>query len=302
MTIKELVNSLNVGDKISYIKPKSRGRFDQRTGIIVQILEKFITVDLGKYRDSLEICDIANGHISILDAENNPIVIEKEEPAKPPEPQVLPPEEPDPTPTPQPAIKHYADLTTEEVMEYWETSEKSINAFSKMLLISWPTAKTLLKKHGIIPGADNPTKTKQENAPAPLPIENTKQSNLEIEPETTTPKTLAKHSDGTINWSIMWPIIEAELAKGRDKYEIADEWGIGHKAMASKIRKIKASGAKQAIPSSTPEAKVYTELRGKSREELQGLQAHLIQQGIIIDIIISCIDATLQDGEKEVAI
>lgn len=84
MTIKELVNSLNVGDKISYIKPKSRGRFDQRTGIIVQILEKFITVDLGKYRDSLEICDIANGHISILDAENNPIVIEKEEPAKPP--------------------------------------------------------------------------------------------------------------------------------------------------------------------------------------------------------------------------
>lgn len=231
MTITEFIASLNVGDTITYqmkTGQTTKQKIVTRTGIIKQIRPKFITVQLDKYPDSVEINEIANGRIQILDAEGNPIPIEPE----------------------------------------------------------------LLKA----------------SEPPTLPIEYSprKKSQLEIEPE---PPKCARTKQGTVDWDVMWPIVETKLARGQGKYEIADEWSIGHKAMASKIRKMKAKDKQISTLNDPdtpgPEEKVYAELRGKSREELKDLQSYYVRQGIIIDIIISCIDATLlleEEYQKEQAI
>lgn len=222
MTITDFIASLRVGDTITYqmkTGQTTKQKIVTRTGIIKQIRPKFITVQLDKYPDSVEINEIANGRIQILDAEGNPIPIEPE----------------------------------------------------------------LLKA----------------SEPPTLPIEYSprKKSQLEIEPE---PPKCARTKQGTVDWEVMWPIVETKLARGQGKYEIADEFGIGHKAMASKVRKVKAKLKQSAdIPSPVPDDPIYSELRGKSRAELLALYACRMQQGVVIDMIVSCIDATLAGEEKE---
>ena len=216
MTITDFIASLRVGDTITYqmkTGQTTKQKIVTRTGIIKQIRPKFITVQLDKYPDSVEINEIANGRIQILDAEGNPIPIEPE----------------------------------------------------------------------ILKASEPPT----------LPIEYAprKKSRLEVEPE---PPKCARTKQGTVDWEVMWPIIEAKLVQGRDKYELADEYGISRSAMHKRIQRVKANAVRKPQPQLE-----LSEFKGKSREELLALHAKLREQGAIIDVIVSCIDATLAGEEKE---
>jgi len=127
----------------------------------------------------------------------------------------------------------------------------------------------------------------------PLPAENTSPNYLKPEqPATYTPGQCVRTNRGKVNWDIMWPLVEPELAKGRSKYEVADEFGIGHDAMKSRCKRVR-------IAKDSDHQMGINRFKGKSREELLAVKERLHQQELVIDIIVSCIDATLAKvGDK----
>ena len=207
MTITDFIASLRVGDTITYqmkTGQTTKQKIITRTGVIKQILEKFITVQLDKYPDSVEINEIAQGRIKVLDANGEPIPIEAE-----------------------------------------------------ILRVSEPPI---------------------------LPIEHSKPSKIEIEPGQ-----CARTIRGTVNWEVMWPLVEAELAKGKNRNDVAKQFGISPDALKSRCKRTKTT---QDLKDESLLG--LSQLRGKSRKELLNMQTCLQAQGKIIDVIVSCIDATLQ--------
>lgn len=301
MTITELLEGLNPGDRIEYVRGLSRGRTSTESGVIIQITNKLITVDLGKYRDTLDICDIENGKVLLI-ANGEPIQIEKSDRIPPreaqsgPDPDRTIQENPNQVTTPtnnqvdRNDPKAHLKLTSAQIKELWDESGHSINLLSKALGISWPTVKSLLKKHGLYEPIGRPKK--KEVAASIALIGTSEPLSIDpppaLQPDITTSqpfKLPMKH--GKINWNIMWHIVKTELDKGREKYDIADEFGISHKAMSAKCE---GMGYTKKVK---PEPHEFEHLKDKSRDELIAIAASLRKQGEFIDVIISCIDQTL---------
>lgn len=83
MTINELLSKLKRGDKIEfeYMAGITKKKKVYRLGTIVQVVApRFITVDNGRYRQTLDIWKIEHGHIKIL-LNGRLIGIEKDRPA-----------------------------------------------------------------------------------------------------------------------------------------------------------------------------------------------------------------------------
>jgi len=103
--------------------------------------------------------------------------------------------------------------------------------------------------------------------------------------------------NGNINWELAWPIVRAELDKGRDKYEIAAELKIGKDAMKNKCQKM--MGKTTTKPTKMETEPTLLHFPPMSREELLELKTHYDRESRLIDLIISCIDKTLAEARPD---
>lgn len=219
---------LNVGDSIDYTKTTSRSGYGEKSkqyaGVIAHLTDKIITVDLGKYRDTFTINDLACGVIVI------------------------------------PGMKEI-EVTTDE-----------INAPYR------PLRSELLRDTEFI--------TKEE--------EELKKS-IPSDVGVLQNSVAARKQDGTVDWVIMWPIVKTELEKGRNKNDVAAEFGISKAAMKNQVEK--HGGVKKLkTPTNTNlSPSRFDQYRSLSRDELLTMKNYLHAEGELIDIILSCIDKTLAE-------
>jgi hypothetical protein len=96
-----------------------------------------------------------------------------------------------------------------------------------------------------------------------------------------------------INWTEVWPIVKAELDKGRDKYDIATELGIGRNAMKNKVQKMTGHKSKEAKP-------VVSELeKMQTIAELVAYKEHLTTERKLVDLVLRFVDIALKEKEGE---
>ena len=286
---------LNVGDRLEYCKQQG-SKSTRKEGVITQITNRVIAVDLGKYRDSFSLTDIADGTIIIPGANKIGITTsEINEPYRPrdelcrnfgvyeekaKEDETM-------------AGKRVAP-PSEELKAVWEEAKHKINPVAKHYGISWIDARRWLRDAGLL------TENKTPNAPNDAERNEPKTKGIENQepPQDEQARTVSIFKEnGYVDWEVMWPIVKAELDKGRDKYDIAAEFGIGKGAMRKQVqKKLNPSSVKKPVKKdSSPLLEAY---RLKSRDELLSMRSRLQAESELIDVILSCIDKTLREARK----
>ena len=86
--------------------------------------------------------------------------------------------------------------------------------------------------------------------------------------------------NGQVSWTEVWPIVKAELDKGRDKYEIAAELGIGRNAMKNKVQKMAGQKPKEAKPV------VYDLEKIQTIAELMAYKEHLTAERKLVELVL----------------
>jgi hypothetical protein len=286
---------LNVGDRLEYCKQQG-SKSTRKEGVITQITNRVIAVDLGKYRDSFSLTDIADGTIIIPGANKIGITTsEINEPYRPrdelcrnfgvyeekaKEDETM-------------AGKRVAP-PSEELKAVWEEAKHKINPVAKHYGISWIDARRWLRDAGLL------TENKTPNAPNDAERNEPKTKGIENQepPQDEQARTVSIFKEnGYVDWEVMWPVVKAELDKGRDKYDIAAELGIGKGAMRKQVqKKLNPTPVKKpAREDYSPSLEAY---RLKSRDELLSMRSRLQAESELIDVILSCIDKTLREARK----
>ena len=252
--------SLNVGDPIEYTRNKDGHKKPKSfKGIIASLAGSIITVDLGKYRDSFTIQDLACGAVTIPGM--NPIVITTSEIYEPIREPIEREEKAVRQPIPKPS--------DEELGNVYNDGDQNIKSVQSFYGISKPTAAKWLKEAGLLPD----TKSLPVNASPAYPI--------------------MKH--GHVDWAVMWPLVKAELDKGRNRNEIADEFGIGRDAMADKVKRM----AKKANPKPAQPAIFVSLSKIQTIEDLRAYCNHLAKERELADLILRFVDIALKEKEAE---
>ncbi len=254
---------LEIGDPIEYTRNKDGHKKPKSfKGIIASLAGSIITVDLGKYRDSFTIQDLACGAVTIPGM--NPIVVttsEKNEPVREP---IEREEKAVRQPIPKPS--------DEELGNVYNDGDQKIKFVQDFYGISKTTARRWLKEAGLLPDT-KPSEAPADDALAAYPI--------------------MKH--GHIDWDIMWPLVKAELDKGRNRNEVADEFGIGRDAMADKVKRM----TKQANPKPVQPAIFVSLSKIQTIADLRAYQAHLAKERELADLILRFVDIALKEKEAE---
>lgn len=121
--------NLNPGGRIEYTRKLSRNRTKDCKGVIIQVTDKHITVDLGKYKDSFQVCDIGKSVIITFPALK---LTQKEEEELAKKIQTLP------------------KVTTDDLRKLWIDGGYRVNPIAKHFNISWIYAEELLRQHNLL--------------------------------------------------------------------------------------------------------------------------------------------------------
>jgi hypothetical protein len=189
---------LTVGDTVSYIKYNERDSFSKprnREGKIIHLTDTIITVDLGKYRDSFTLQDLACGSVKIPGmAEIILTTSEIHEPYRVRNEMVRDTHyiteggrrvrQPIPRPT------------EEELRSAYNDGNQEVKFVQDFYRISKTTARRWLQEAGLL--IVQPRQTKEIVS--------------EI-PEETKPAVNMRLPNGQVNWTEVWPIVKAELDK-----------------------------------------------------------------------------------------
>lgn len=282
---------LNVGDRIEYCKQQG-SKSTRKEGVITQITNRIVVVDLGKYRDSFSLTDIADGTIVIPGM--NKIGITTSEANEPYHPRdelcrnfgvyekITKEEEK------EMAGKKIAP-PSEELKAVWEEAKHKVNPVAKHYGVLWIDARRWLREAGLL--------TENKTSNAPNDAERTEPKTKGIKGQDPSHDTSVFKENGYVDWEVMWPIVKAELDKGRDKYDIAAEFGIGKGAMRKQVqKKLNPSPVKKPVKEDySPSLEAY---RLKSRDELLAMRNRLQTESELIDVILSCIEKTLKEARK----
>lgn len=267
---------LNVGDTVSYIRHNERNSFSKprdREGKVIHMTDTIVTVDLGKYRDSFTLQDLACGTVEIPGMKE--IILTTSEIH---EPYRVRDELVRDThyiteggrrmrqPIPRPP--------KEELANVYNDGKQSVKVVQDFYKISKTTARKWLKEAGLL--IVQPRQAKEIVS--------------EI-PEEKKPAVNMRLPNGQVNWTEVWPIVKAELDKGRDKYEIADELGIGRNAMKNKVQKMAGQKPKEAKPVVSDLEKMQT------IAELMAYKEHLTAERKLVDLVLRFVDIALKEKE-----
>lgn len=269
---------LNVGDTVSYIRYNERNSFSKprdREGKVIHMTDTIVTVDLGKYRDSFTLQDLACGAVKIPGMKE--IILTTSEIH---EPYRVRDEMARDThyiteggrrmrqPIPRPP--------EEELAKVYNDGDRNVKFVQDFYKISKSTARRWLKEAGLL--IVQPKQAKETAS--------------EIPEETKTAVNM-RLPNGQVNWTEVWPIVKAELDKGRDKYEIAAELGIGRNAMKNKVQKMAGQKPKEAKPVVSDLEKMQT------IAELVAYKEHLTAERKLVDLVLRFVDIALKEKEGE---
>lgn len=269
---------LNVGDTISYIRHNERNSFSKprdREGKVIHMTDTIITVDLGKYRDSFTLQDLACGTVEIPGMKEIILTTsEIHEPYRVRDEMVRDTHyiteggrkvrQPIPRPT------------DEELANVYNDGNQNVKVVQDFYKISKSTARRWLQEAGLL--IVQPRQTKE--IVSEIPEEKKLALNMRL-------------PNGQINWTEVWPIVKAELDKGRDKYEIAAELGIGRNAMKNKVQKMTGQKPKEAKPVVSDLEKMQT------IAELMAYKEHLTAERKLVDLVLRFVDIALKEKEGE---
>ena len=256
--------SLNIGDPIAYTRNKDGHRKPKSfKGIIASLAGSIITVDLGKYRDSFTIQDLACGAVTIPGM--NPIVVTTSEIYEPIREPIEREEKQVRQPIPKPS--------DEELSDVYNNGSQKIRPVQDFYGISKTTARKWLKEAGLLPDTKS------------FPLSGAPADNAPAYP-------IMKH--GHVDWDIMWPLVKAELDKGRNRNEVADEFGIGRDAMADKVKRM----TKQANPKPVQPAIFVSLSKIQTIADLRAYQAHLAKERELADLILRFVDIALKEKKE----
>lgn len=284
---------LNVGDRLEYYKQQG-SKSTRKEGIITQITNRVIAVDLGKYRDSFSLTDIADGTIVIPGM--NKIGITTSEVNEPYHPRdelcrYIGVNEKKTREDEKTMAEKKIAPPSYELKAVWEEAKHKINPVAKHYGISWIDARRWLRDAGLL--TENKTPDALDDAGRVEP--ETKGIENQEPPQDEQARTVSIFKEnGYVDWEVMWPIVKAELDKGRDKYDIAAELGIGKGAIRKQVQKKfnPSPSKKPAKEDYSPSLETY---RLKSRDELLAIRSRLQAESELIDVILSCIDKTLRE-------
>mgnify|MGYP000895450480 FL=1 len=269
---------LTVGDTVSYIKYNERDSFSKprnREGKIIHLTDTIITVDLGKYRDSFTLQDLACGSVKIPGmAEIILTTSEIHEPYRVRNEMVR--------------DTHYITEggrrvrhpiprpTDEELRNVYNDGNQTVKFVQDFYRISKTTARRWLQEAGLL--IVQPRRAKE--TVSEIPEETKLAINMRL-------------PNGQINWTEVWPIVKAELDKGRDKYEIAAELDIGRNAMKNKVQKMTGQKPKEAKPVVSDLEKMQT------IAELVAYKERLTAERKLVDLVLKFVDIALKEKEGE---
>ena len=232
---------LNADDPIKYIRyTNGHNKPKHLQGIIAHATDTIITVNLGKYRDSFSLQDLACGVVEIPGLPK--ITLTSKKPLKP-----NPIEEPKPKKEVETQMREKVLKATpppDELKCIFEDGGQKVNPVAKHYQADWKTAKEWLIEAGLMIESNTEKPPKKDAEPPTVTVK-------DADP---IPYIVCRLPNGNIDWDVMWPIVKTELDKGRDKYEIAAELKIGKDAMKDKVSRMlnKANGkptAKTESPS-----------------------------------------------------
>lgn len=293
---------LQIGDEINYTQYNDKMLTNpiRKHGVIEAITNKLITVNRGKYRECINITDLACGMV-VIDG-MNPITVTTPEVNTPyreavdgtnavdffSEFEIMEIREADRKMEERRKPKSQRTAPpVDELREIFESCNHTINALAAHYDVYWKIARRWLREAGIIEGSAT-----GEEA----------ESGMETDIENPTAedyKTLtAVHNlNGTVNWAETWPIIQAELDKGRDRYEIAAEMGISKRSMRKYIERQRAGQtAKRPSVTDALRTPTFRDYRIETRKAFIEMREALSEEIILLDAFIATIDATL--GEE----
>ena len=313
---------LNAGDPIGYIRYPFNGHTNPKhlKGLIAHTTDTIVTINLGKYRDSFTLQDLVCGVIEIPGLPSITLTSSKakEHYRNPVRAEILgePPDQI--TKTKKEVIevkKPIPKPSDDELKNVYSDGKKEIKFVQEFYGISKSTARKWLKEAGLM--ADRPFKTTALKTEEPIDEEHSNAITLKagetlvqgtvITMDGKEPPTMKvidqriipnlRLPNGYVNWNKAWPIVQAELDKGRDKYEVAAELKIGKDAMKNKCQK--TLGKTIARPMKMETKPTILHFPPMSREELLVLKIHYDRESRLIDLIISCIDKTLAEARTD---
>ena len=162
----------------------------------------------------------------------------------------------------------------EELAKVYNDGDRNVKFVQDFYKISKSTARRWLKEAGLL--IVQPKQAKE--TASEIPEEGKTAVNMRL-------------PNGQINWTEVWPIVEAELDKGRDKYDIAAELGIGRNAMKNKVQKMTGQKPKEAKPVVSDLEKMQT------IAELVAYKEHLTTERKLVDLVLRFVDIALKEKE-----
>jgi len=307
---------LNAGDPIEYIKYPANQHTNPKhlKGIVEHTTDTIIAVNLGKYRDSFTLQDLVCGVVEIPGLPDITLTSSKakEHYGNPVRAELLG-EPPDIKKEEREVKKPIPKPSDDELKNVYSDGKKEIKFVQEFYGISKSTARKWLKEAGLM--ADRPLKTTVLKTEEPIDDKDSNAITLKagerlfqsmaitmdgeepIKMEVTGQRIIPnlRLPNGYVNWDKAWPIVQAELDKGRDKYEIAAELKIGKDAMKNKCQKMMEKAGVRPV-STEPNVLHFPPM---SREQLLKLKVHYDRENRLIDLIISCIDKTLAEARPD---
>ncbi len=269
---------LNVGDTVNYIRYNERNSFSKprtREGKIIHMTDTIITVDLGKYRDSFTLQDLACGTVEIPGMKE--IILTTSEIHEPYRVRNEMVRDTHYITEGGRRVRHPIPRPTdEELRNVYNDGNQTVKFVQDFYRISKTTARRWLQEAGLLIVQSRQTK----EIVSEIPEETKLAINMRL-------------PNGQINWTEVWPIVKAELDKGRDKYEIAAELDIGRNAMKNKVQKMTGQKPKEAKPVVSDLEKMQT------IAELVAYKERLTAERKLVDLVLKFVDIALKEKEGE---